>query len=57
MFPSTHAPIMSVPFARTIAIAALMGTTFLATPLATSRALAQAVTPTPVAATATEAKG
>jgi hypothetical protein len=57
MFPSTHAPIISAPFARTIAIAALMGATFLATPLATTRALAQAAASTPVAATATEAKG
>ncbi len=46
------------PFVRTVAIAALMGATFLATPLTATRALAQAaVTPTPAAATAAETKG
>jgi hypothetical protein len=46
------------PFVRTVAIAALMGATFLATPLTATRALAQAAaTPTPAAATATETKG
>jgi protein CpxP len=46
------------PFVRTVAIAALMGATFLATPLTATGALAQAAaTPTPAAATATETKG
>jgi hypothetical protein len=58
MFPSIHSPIISAPFTRAVAIAALMGATFLATPLATTRALAQpAATPTTVSATATETKG
>jgi periplasmic protein CpxP/Spy len=46
------------PFVRSVAIAALLGASFLATPLTATRALAQAaVTPTPAAANATETKG
>jgi protein CpxP len=46
------------PFVRSIAIAALLGATMLATPLTAPRALAQAaVAPTPAAAAATETKG
>jgi periplasmic protein CpxP/Spy len=44
------------PFIRTVAITALMGATFLATPLTATRALAQAAA-TPAAATAPETKG
>jgi protein CpxP len=55
MFPSIHSPTITAPFARTVAIAALMGATFLTSPLATTRALAQAAAS--VAATATETKG
>ncbi len=55
---STRLPMSSFPFVRSVAIAALMGATFLATPLTATRALAQAaVTPTPAAATAAETKG
>jgi len=58
MSHSTHRPITCAPFVRTVAIAALMGATFLATPLTATRALAQAAaTPTPAAATAAETKG
>jgi periplasmic protein CpxP/Spy len=52
----THPIGARAPFVRTVAIAALMGATFLATPLTATRALAQAAT-TPAAATATETKG
>ena len=46
------------PYVRSVAIAALMGATFLATPLTATRALAQAaVAPTPAAATAADTKG
>ena len=56
MFPSIHAP--TAPFARIVAIAALMGATFLTTPLAATRALAQAApAATPVASAAAETKG
>jgi protein CpxP len=44
------------PFVRTVAIAALMGATFLATPLTATRALAQAAA-TPAAANSTATKG
>jgi hypothetical protein len=54
----THPIAARAPFVRTVAIAALMGATFLAAPLTATRALAQAAaTPTPAAATATETKG
>jgi protein CpxP len=53
----THPIRTRAPLVRTVAIAALMGATFLASPLTATRALAQAVTPTPAAANATEAKG
>jgi len=53
---STRPPISSSPFVRTVAIAALMGATFLATPLTATRALAQAAV-TPAAATTAETKG
>jgi periplasmic protein CpxP/Spy len=54
----THPIAAPAPFVRSVAIAALLGATFLATPLTATRALAQAAaTPTPVAATATETKG
>lgn len=57
MSHSTHRPITCAPFVRTVAIAALMGATFVVTPLTATRALAQAAaTPTPAAATA-ETKG
>jgi periplasmic protein CpxP/Spy len=57
MFPSIHAP-TTAPFIRTVAIAALMGATFLATPLAATRALAQAApAATPVASAAAETRG
>ena len=57
MFPSIHAP-TAAPFVRTVAIAALMGATFLATPLAATRALAQAApAATPVAAAGAQTKG
>src|SRR5579864_3582440 len=46
------------PFVRSVAIAALLGATFLATPLTATGALAQAAaTPTPAAATPNEMKG
>ena len=46
------------PFVRSVAIAALLGATMLATPPTATRALAQvAATPTPAAAPATETKG
>jgi protein CpxP len=67
MSSSTHPRSMSAPFARSVAIAALMGATMLANPLTTARAdtatnaaiqLAQAATPqNPAAAGATETKG
>ena len=44
------------PFVRSVAIAALLGATMLATPLTATRALAQGAA-TPVATTATETKG
>jgi hypothetical protein len=44
---------LRAPFVRSVAIAALMGATFLATPLTATRALAQPAA-TPAAATATE---
>jgi hypothetical protein len=62
--PSLTSPItMSVPFARSVAIAALMGATMLATPLTTARAdtvtaaavqLAQAANPAGAGATQTK---
>jgi periplasmic protein CpxP/Spy len=67
MSPSTHLLSMSTPFARSVAIAALMGATMLASPLTAARAdtatnaaiqMAQAATPqNPAAAGATETKG
>ena len=63
----THPIAMSAPFARSVAIAALMGATMLASPLTAARAdtaanaaiqLAQAAAPqNPAAAGATETKG
>jgi hypothetical protein len=63
----THPIAMSAPFARSVAIAALMGATMLASPLTAARAdtatnaaiqLAQAAAPqSPAAAGATETKG
>ena len=50
--PNCIRPITSVPFARTVAIAALMGTTFLATPLTA----AWAQTPAPQKLAAAEAQ-
>ena len=47
---------LPTPILRSVAIAALLGATFLATPLAATGALAQGVTPTPVTAAA-ETKG
>ncbi len=47
---------LPAPILRSVAIAALLGATFLATPPAATRALAQGVTPTPVTAAA-ETKG
>lgn len=52
----THLPIISSPLVRTVAVAALMSATFLATPLTATRALAQTAA-TPAAASATETKG
>ena len=52
----THPIAARAPFVRTVAIAALMGATFLATPLTADHALAQAAV-TPAAATAAETKG
>jgi protein CpxP len=53
----THPIAAPAPFVRSVAIAALLGATFL-TPLAATRALAQAaITPTPAAANPTETKG
>jgi hypothetical protein len=59
MFPSLHSPTLSALFFRKAVIAALMGATFLATPLTATRARAQATAATgiPVSATAIEAKG
>lgn len=59
MFPSIHSPTLPAPFVHKVAIAALMGATFLASPVTATRALAQAAATTaaPVAATATETKG
>jgi hypothetical protein len=60
MFPSLHSPTLSAPFVRK-ALAALMGATFLATPMTATatraRAEATAATTGPVAATAIEIKG
>jgi len=54
----THPIAAPAPFVRSVAIAALMSATFLATPLTATSALAQtAVTSTPAAATATETTG
>jgi protein CpxP len=53
----SHPIAAPAPFVRSVAIAALLGATMLATPLTATRALAQAAAPTPVAATATETKG
>jgi periplasmic protein CpxP/Spy len=52
----THPIRTRAPLVRTVAIAALMGATFLASPLTATRALAQAAV-TPAAASATETKG
>jgi hypothetical protein len=60
MFPSLHSPTLSGPFVRK-ALAALMGVTFLATPMTATatrvRTEATAATTGPVAATAIETKG
>ena len=54
----THPIAAPAPLLRSVAIAALMGATFLASPLTATRALAQAaVTTTPATATAAETKG
>ena len=53
----THSLAMPAPFARSVAIAALLGATMLASPLSPARA-AEAVAPAnPVASAATETKG
>ena len=52
----THPIALRAPFARSVAITALLGATMLTTPLAATRALAQAATTT-AAATSTETKG
>ena len=67
MLSITHPIAMPAPFARSVAIAALMGATMLASPLTAARAdtgttaaiqLAQAAAPqNPAAAGATETKG
>ena len=60
MFPSLHSPPFSASFFRKIAVAVLMGATFLATSVTASRARAQttaATTGASVSATAIEAKG
>jgi hypothetical protein len=61
MFPSLHSPALSVPFVRN-AFAALMGATFLATPMTATATSAwvqatAATTGAPVAAAAIETKG
>ena len=60
MFPSLHSPTLSAPFVRK-ALAALMGATFLASPMSATAtragAEATAATTGPVAATAIETKG
>jgi hypothetical protein len=61
MFPSLHSPILSAPFVRK-ALAALMGATFLATPMTATATSARArataaTTGVPVAAAAIEIKG
>jgi len=53
---STRVPTFS-PFVRSVSIAALMGATFLATPLTAISALAQTATTTAAAVTAPETKG
>lgn len=53
---STHPVAAPAPFVCSVAIAALLGAAMLVTPLAATRALAQAATTT-VAATSTETKG
>jgi protein CpxP len=53
----THPIEAPAPFVRSVAIAALLGATFLATPLTATRAPAQVVTPTPAATNPTETKG
>jgi hypothetical protein len=60
MFPSLHSPTLSGPFFRKVAVAALMGATFLAAPLTATPARAQATAATtgvPVSATAIETRG
>jgi periplasmic protein CpxP/Spy len=62
MLPSIRSPIMFTPFARTVAVAALMGTTFLVSPVISAHAnplqLAQNAPAKTVAATEpTETKG
>jgi len=56
MFPSIRAPILGAPFVRTVAIAALMGTTILASPLTAAWAQTAPVK-TAAPAEATETKG
>jgi periplasmic protein CpxP/Spy len=53
----THPIAMSAPIMRSVAIAALMGATMLATPLSAARAEQAAVSQTQAAAAATETKG
>ena len=60
MFPSLHSPTLSAPSVCKVVVAALMGVTFLATPLTATRARAQAIAATtgvPVSATAIETRG
>jgi len=59
MYPSIQSPTFSASIGRKVAIAALLGATFLATPVTATRALAQtaATTAVPVAATTAETKG
>jgi periplasmic protein CpxP/Spy len=52
----THPIALRAPLVRSVAIAALLGATMLATPLVATYALAQTAT-TPAAATSTETKG
>jgi hypothetical protein len=60
MFPSLHSPSLSALFFRKVAVATLIGATFLASPVTATRARAQATAATtgvPVSATAVEING
>jgi len=50
-------PYIARPLAASVAIAALLGATMLATPLTATRALAQVITPNPATASAIETNG